>query len=81
MGLLSCLKLTHEDDELFREALEHSLIKSANIRLLFWLWIGLLSLPFLQILKANRVPLKALTKLVEKTSGSLIEIKVICSTF
>ncbi|GES74746.1 hypothetical protein GLOIN_2v1785437 [Rhizophagus clarus] len=37
-----------------------------------------LSLPFLQILRAKRVPIKALASLIENTSGHLVEINVEC---
>ncbi|CAB4435110.1 unnamed protein product [Rhizophagus irregularis] len=41
-----------------------------------WNCLENLSLPFLQILKANQVPIKALTRLIENTSGFLIEINI-----
>ncbi|GES74654.1 hypothetical protein GLOIN_2v1777651 [Rhizophagus clarus] len=41
-----------------------------------WNCLENLSLPFLQILKANQVPIKALTKLIENTNGYLIEINI-----
>ncbi|RIA92238.1 hypothetical protein C1645_820923 [Glomus cerebriforme] len=39
-------------------------------------WLENLSLPFLQILRASRVQIKALTSLIGNTNGSLIEIKI-----
>jgi hypothetical protein len=41
-----------------------------------WNYLENLSLPFLQILKARRVPIKVLTNLIENTKGSLIKIKI-----
>ncbi|PKC03991.1 hypothetical protein RhiirA5_422916 [Rhizophagus irregularis] len=40
------------------------------------LWLENLSLPYLQILRASRVPVKALSNIIENTSGNLIEIKI-----
>ncbi|GBC04989.1 hypothetical protein RclHR1_00060002 [Rhizophagus clarus] len=40
------------------------------------LWLENLSLPYLQILRASRVPIKALSTIIENTSGYLIEIKI-----
>jgi len=41
-----------------------------------WNCLENLSLPYLQILRAKRVPIKALTSLIENTSGFLIEVKI-----
>jgi hypothetical protein len=41
-----------------------------------WNCLENLSLPFLRILKASRVPIKVLTNLIENTIGTLIEIKI-----
>ncbi|GBB98584.1 hypothetical protein RclHR1_03270007 [Rhizophagus clarus] len=41
-----------------------------------WNCLENLSLPFLRILKASRVPIRVLTSLIENTSGTLIEIKI-----
>jgi hypothetical protein len=41
-----------------------------------WNCLENLSLPFLQILKTNQVPINALTRLIENTSGYLIEINI-----
>ncbi|RIA95075.1 hypothetical protein C1645_817195 [Glomus cerebriforme] len=41
-----------------------------------WNCLENLSLPFLQILRASFVPVKALTSLIENTNGYLIEIKI-----
>ncbi|CAB5306142.1 unnamed protein product [Rhizophagus irregularis] len=41
-----------------------------------WNCLENLSLPFLRILKASRVPIKILTSLIENTSGKLNEIKI-----
>ncbi|RGB31835.1 hypothetical protein C1646_763607 [Rhizophagus diaphanus] len=41
-----------------------------------WNCLENLSLPFLRILKASRVPVKILTSLIENTSGTLNEIKI-----
>ncbi|CAB5305790.1 unnamed protein product [Rhizophagus irregularis] len=41
-----------------------------------WNYLSNLSLPFLQILKARRVPINILTYLIENTNGFLFEIKI-----
>ncbi|CAG8509572.1 4967_t:CDS:2 [Rhizophagus irregularis] len=43
-----------------------------------WNCLKNLSLPFLQILRAKRVPIRALTSLIENTSGYLNEINIDC---
>ncbi|RIA92252.1 hypothetical protein C1645_820935 [Glomus cerebriforme] len=47
-----------------------------DFRDITWDCLQNLSLPYLQILKASRVPIKALTSLIENTNGCLIEIKI-----
>ncbi|EXX53059.1 uncharacterized protein OCT59_029381 [Rhizophagus irregularis] len=43
-----------------------------------WNCLKNVSLPFLQILKAKGIPIKALTNLIENTNGGLTEIKIDC---
>jgi hypothetical protein len=45
-------------------------------RYMSWKCLGNLSLPYLQVLKTNRVPINVLINLIENTSGYLTEIKI-----
>jgi len=46
-----------------------------------WDCLENLSLPFLQILRARSVPIKALSSLIENTSGSVVDQTQLCSEF
>ncbi|GBB91003.1 hypothetical protein RclHR1_01810006 [Rhizophagus clarus] len=47
-----------------------------NFRHMTWKCLENLSLPYLQILKAKRVPINVLSSLIENTSGTLTEITI-----
>ena len=47
-----------------------------NTSFIQWNCLENLTLPFLQVLNARRIPVKMLTSLIENTNGHLTEIKI-----
>ncbi|RIA82699.1 hypothetical protein C1645_834974 [Glomus cerebriforme] len=75
---------TTQHFKIIAEPITELLLSFKNLRVLElggdsyikWDCLKNLSLPFIQILRARRVPIQVLTSLIKNTSGTLIEIKI-----